>query len=196
MVILTHTPVSRNATSEFLRLFTSVHTQVGSNGDSSPSPVTRSLKIQQNLKHDSQLESHKTFMKQCKVEYSLCLQNNHHTMKMYGVVELLLHHSWTWHYKELSGQLHSPAAVTPGRKPLVPIALEAGCAPEPVWMLMGGGGLCVCQESNPCHPAHSYTDWAMSDPYEIQADYINCSNLSLCIYECVRVCAYECVLDW
>jgi hypothetical protein len=35
---------------------------------------------------------------------------------------------------EVSGQLHAPAALPPGKEPLVPIGQEAGWAPEPVWM--------------------------------------------------------------
>jgi len=34
---------------------------------------------------------------------------------------------------EVSGQLHSPAALTSGKEPLVPIGQEAGLVPEPVW---------------------------------------------------------------
>jgi hypothetical protein len=34
---------------------------------------------------------------------------------------------------EVSGQLHAPAALPPGKKPLVPIGQEAGWAPEPFW---------------------------------------------------------------
>jgi hypothetical protein len=33
---------------------------------------------------------------------------------------------------EVSGQLHEPAALPPGKEPLVPIGWEAGWAPEPV----------------------------------------------------------------
>jgi hypothetical protein len=32
---------------------------------------------------------------------------------------------------EVSGQLHAPAALLPGKQPLVPIRKEAGWAPEP-----------------------------------------------------------------
>jgi hypothetical protein len=34
---------------------------------------------------------------------------------------------------EVIGQLHAPAALPPGKKPPVPVGLEAGWAPEPVW---------------------------------------------------------------
>jgi hypothetical protein len=34
---------------------------------------------------------------------------------------------------EMSGQLHAPAALLPGKEPLVPIGYEAGWAPEPFW---------------------------------------------------------------
>jgi hypothetical protein len=33
---------------------------------------------------------------------------------------------------EVSGQLHAPAALPPGKEPLVPIGWEAGWAPESV----------------------------------------------------------------
>jgi hypothetical protein len=34
---------------------------------------------------------------------------------------------------EVSGQLHAPAALPPGKEPLVSIGQEAGWAPEPFW---------------------------------------------------------------
>jgi hypothetical protein len=34
-----------------------------------------------------------------------------------------------------SGQLHAPAALSPGKKPPVPVEEEAGRTPEPVWQL-------------------------------------------------------------
>jgi hypothetical protein len=36
---------------------------------------------------------------------------------------------------EVSGQLHTPAALLLGKEHPVPIGYEAGCAPEPVWTL-------------------------------------------------------------
>jgi len=33
----------------------------------------------------------------------------------------------------VSGQLHAPAALPPGKKPLVPTGYEAEWIPEPVW---------------------------------------------------------------
>jgi hypothetical protein len=33
----------------------------------------------------------------------------------------------------VSGQLHTPAALPPGKEPPVPTGQEAGWAPEPVW---------------------------------------------------------------
>lgn len=35
-------------------------------------------------------------------------------MKTYGGREIYLHHSWCRHYWEVSGQLHTKAAFTPG----------------------------------------------------------------------------------
>jgi hypothetical protein len=34
---------------------------------------------------------------------------------------------------DVSGQLHDPAALPPGKDPLVPTGQEAGWAPEPFW---------------------------------------------------------------
>jgi hypothetical protein len=34
---------------------------------------------------------------------------------------------------EVSGQIHSPAALHPDKEPLVPSGLEGGWTPEPVW---------------------------------------------------------------
>jgi hypothetical protein len=34
---------------------------------------------------------------------------------------------------EVSGQLHAPAALPPGKEPLVTIGYDAGWALEPVW---------------------------------------------------------------
>jgi hypothetical protein len=34
---------------------------------------------------------------------------------------------------EVNGQFHAPAALAPSKEPLVPIKLESGWAPEPVW---------------------------------------------------------------
>jgi hypothetical protein len=34
---------------------------------------------------------------------------------------------------EVSGQLHDPAALPPGKESLVPIRNDAGWEPEPVW---------------------------------------------------------------
>ena len=36
------------------------------------------------------------------------------------------------HYMKVSGFLHFPTALSPGKEPLVAIALKAGWAPEPV----------------------------------------------------------------
>jgi hypothetical protein len=34
---------------------------------------------------------------------------------------------------EVSGQLHAPDALLPGKEPPITTGQEAGCAPEPVW---------------------------------------------------------------
>jgi hypothetical protein len=41
--------------------------------------------------------------------------------------------SWPRHKLEVSGQLHAPAALPPGKQPPVSIGYEAEWAPEPVW---------------------------------------------------------------
>jgi hypothetical protein len=38
---------------------------------------------------------------------------------------------------EVSGQLHAPAALPPGKQLAVPIGQEAGLGPEPVGKLLG-----------------------------------------------------------
>jgi hypothetical protein len=40
---------------------------------------------------------------------------------------------WPRHYKDMSGQLHVPAALPPKKELLVPIEYEAGWASEPFW---------------------------------------------------------------
>jgi hypothetical protein len=40
---------------------------------------------------------------------------------------------WPQYYEEVSGQLHAPAALPPGKEPQVLIGSEAGSAPEPFW---------------------------------------------------------------
>jgi hypothetical protein len=42
---------------------------------------------------------------------------------------------------EVSGKLHDPAALPPGKETPVPLGLEAAWAPEPVWMQYDK---CVC----------------------------------------------------
>jgi hypothetical protein len=42
-------------------------------------------------------------------------------------------HSWLRDWMVMGGHLQAPAAVLPGKDPLVHIGEEAGWAPEPVW---------------------------------------------------------------
>jgi len=57
---------------------------------------------------------------------------------------------------EVSGQLHAPAALPPGKEPLVPIAQGAGWAPEPVWKRLSGEKfLAPTVTPSPDHPARS-----------------------------------------
>jgi hypothetical protein len=41
--------------------------------------------------------------------------------------------TWSQHYLEMSGQFHAPAALSPEKERPVPIGLEVGWTPEPVW---------------------------------------------------------------
>jgi hypothetical protein len=41
--------------------------------------------------------------------------------------------SWPRHWLEVSGQLHAPAALPPGKEPRVPTGYEVGWTPEPGW---------------------------------------------------------------
>jgi hypothetical protein len=72
----------------------------------------------------------------------------------------------------VSDQLHAPAALLPGKKPLVPIGWDARWAPEPVWTQ------CLAGIRTPIvQPVVSrYTDWA------ILALYLNTSLSQLFHY--------------
>jgi hypothetical protein len=45
--------------------------------------------------------------------------------------------SWTWHYMEVCGHLHTLATLNPGQDPLVSIKQETGWFPHSLWMLWG-----------------------------------------------------------
>jgi hypothetical protein len=52
---------------------------------------------------------------------------------------------------EVSGQLHVPAALTPGKEPAVRTGYEAGWAPQPVWVVQPVGS--------------RYTNYAIPSPF-------------------------------
>jgi hypothetical protein len=56
-------------------------------------------------------------------------------MKTYRGVKVYLHHSWPWHWMEVSNQLHEAAALPPEKEPSVPNKYEAGWAPGQVCAL-------------------------------------------------------------
>jgi hypothetical protein len=53
-------------------------------------------------------------------------------MKAYWGVEVSTH-SLTSALDGVSGQLHAPGVLPPGKEPLVPTGYEAGWAPQPFW---------------------------------------------------------------
>jgi hypothetical protein len=93
---------------------------------------------------------------------------------------------------EVSGQLHAPAALPPGKDPPVPNGQKAGWAPEPFWMLWRIGKSCPCWESNPGHPAHSLSLYQMSYPssnythYTFMNSYFYYFIIMLNIYPNIR----------
>jgi hypothetical protein len=69
---------------------------------------------------------------------------------------------------EVSGQLHAPAALTPGQEPPAPNVYEAGWAPEPVWTLWRREKSCSCRQSNPGRSARSPSIYQLSHPENIR----------------------------
>jgi hypothetical protein len=69
----------------------------------------------------------------------------------------------------VSGQLHAPAALPPGKEPPVPIGSEVGWTPEPVWMIWSTENSWPYRDSNSdpsvVQPVASrYTDYATPAP--------------------------------
>jgi hypothetical protein len=77
--------------------------------------------------------------------------------------------SWPRHKLELSGQLHAPAALPPGKEPPVPIGEEGRWTPEPVWTTWRRENSWPYGDSNSdpsvVQPVASrYTDYAIPAP--------------------------------
>jgi hypothetical protein len=75
---------------------------------------------------------------------------------------------------EVGGQLHGPAALPPGKEPLVAIGEEAGCAPEPVWTRWWKEKFpAPAGTRTPEHPAGSPAlyRWAISAPLNSETLY-------------------------
>jgi hypothetical protein len=64
---------------------------------------------------------------------------------------------------EVSGQLHTPAVLLPGKELPIPIGDEVGCTPEPVWItwrkIFLPTGIELLQLRRPV--VSRYTDWAI-----------------------------------
>jgi hypothetical protein len=87
-------------------------------------------------------------------------------MRTYGRVKIKLHHSWPRHWMKVSGQIHAPAVLTPGKEPPVPIG-ESEWTPEPVWTLWRRRECCTAGNRTWAFQsiARRYTDWAIPTQY-------------------------------
>jgi hypothetical protein len=63
---------------------------------------------------------------------------------------------------EVSGHVHVPAALSPGKDPPVPIGCEAGWVPELVWTLPSSEKSCAAWNQTAALQSltRCYTDWA------------------------------------
>jgi hypothetical protein len=68
-------------------------------------------------------------------------------MKTYGRVDVQVHVLLTVEINCVSGQLHAPPPLPPGKGSPVPIWQEAGWALDPFWTQWRRKGTCPCQES-------------------------------------------------
>jgi hypothetical protein len=88
---------------------------------------------------------------------------------------------------EVSGQLHAPAALPPGKEPPVPIGQEVGWTSEPVkWKFLTPPGL--EQDSSVVQPVASrYTDCAIPAPGKTRVQelkwYLSDQKKNIYIYE-------------
>jgi hypothetical protein len=67
----------------------------------------------------------------------------------------------------VNGQLHAPAALSPGEDPPVPIGQEAGLAPEPFWTLWRREKFLdpAGERTSAFQPVdRRYTNWAIPAP--------------------------------
>jgi hypothetical protein len=74
---------------------------------------------------------------------------------------------------EVNGQLHAPAALHPGKQPLVTTELEAGWAPEQVWTRWWREKFPAAAETRTSdHPARSQAlyHWAIPAPVIVKED--------------------------
>jgi hypothetical protein len=74
---------------------------------------------------------------------------------------------------EVSGQFHAPAALPPGKKPLVSIVKEAGWAPEPVWTRWLGEKLRAPTEISVTIKCKAFDTLRLSVSYKCNVEYKN-----------------------
>jgi hypothetical protein len=84
--------------------------------------------------------------------------------------------SWPRHSLEVSGQLHVPAALPPGKKPPVPVGQVAGWGPAPVWTTWRRENSWLYRDSNSdpsvFQPVASrYTEFSIPAPYQSGKKY-------------------------
>jgi hypothetical protein len=93
-------------------------------------------------------------------------------MKAYGEWMYRSTFSWPRQKLEVSGQLHAPAALTPGKEPPVPIEQEVRWTSEPVWTIWRSENSWSHRDSNSdssvVQPVVSrYTDYVIPAPRKI-----------------------------
>jgi hypothetical protein len=78
---------------------------------------------------------------------------------------------------EASGQIHVPAALTPGETVPSSNGQEAGLDSEPVWTLWSWSSFAPCQESNSGRPARAVpTELSRLSANELQSAFLEADS--------------------